>query len=75
MQEITFQIDHCEETGGYVGRWDEASGAGGITTQGETLEELQAMIADAVEGYFEPARRPAQVRLHFVADPILALAR
>ena len=58
-----------------MGRWDEGSGAGGITTQGVTLEELQAMIADAVEGYFEPGQRPAQVRLHFVADPILALAR
>ena len=75
MQEITFQIRRYEETGGYVARWDDEPGAGGITTQGETLDDLQEMIADAVDGYFDPARRPAQVRLHFVEDPILALAR
>jgi hypothetical protein len=28
-----------------------------------------------VEAYFDPEKRPAQVRLHFVEDPILALAR
>ncbi len=54
MQEITFQIEPCSETGGYVARWDDAPGAGGISTQGETLDELQAMIADAVEAFFEP---------------------
>jgi predicted RNase H-like HicB family nuclease len=75
MQEITFQIDRCAETGGYVARWDDAPGTGGITTQGESLDELQTMIADAVDAYFDPARRPVQARLHFVADPILALAR
>jgi predicted RNase H-like HicB family nuclease len=75
MSEIIFQIDRCPETGGYVARWDDAPEAGGITTQGETLDELQVMIADAVEGYFEPADRPARVRLHFLEDPILALAK
>jgi predicted RNase H-like HicB family nuclease len=75
MPEITFQIQRCDETGGYVARWDDAPDAGGICTQGETLDELQEMIADAVEAYFDPEKRPAQVRLHFVEDPILALAR
>ena len=73
MTEITFQVEPCHETGGFVARWDEPKG-GGITTQGDTLAELQTMIADAVSGYFEPGTKPARVRLHFVQDPILALA-
>ena len=75
MQEITFQIEPCAETGGYVARWNDAPGMGGISTQGETLDELQAMIADAVEAFFEPDQRPARVRLHFVEDPIVSLGK
>ena len=75
MQEITFQIERCSESGGYVARWDGKPGTGGIVTQGDTLDELQAMIADAVGGYFDEAERPAQVRLHFLEDPVLALAK
>ncbi len=41
----------CEDTGGYVARWDDPEG-GGITTQGDTFAELDAMVRDAVEGYF-----------------------
>ena len=75
MQEITFQIEACAESGGYVARWDDAPGSGGISTQGETLDELQAMIADAVEAFFEPAQRPIRVRLHFVEDPVVSLGK
>ncbi|HEV7869480.1 MAG TPA: hypothetical protein VGO90_17455 [Chthoniobacteraceae bacterium] len=75
MPEITFEIASCQQTGGYIARWDNTPGLGGITTQGDTLEELQAMIADAVGAYFEPASRPDRVRLHFSEDPILTLAR
>ena len=73
MTEITFSIEACHETGGYVARWD-APGGGGISTQGDSFAELQAMVADAVEGYFDAGKRPARVRLHFVEDPVLALA-
>lgn len=72
MAEITLQVEPCRETGGYVARWDDPQG-GGITTQGDTLEELHAMIADAVRGYFEPGQHPRQVRLHFLEDPALVL--
>ena len=75
MQEITFQVEPCTETGGYIARWDNAPRAGGITTQGETLDEFQAMIADAVEAYFESGTRPQRVRLHFLEDPVVALAK
>ena len=71
--EITFRVESCTETGGYVARWDDPKG-GGITTQGDTLAELQSMVADAVSGYFEQGRTPARVRLHFVEDPVFAVA-
>lgn len=74
MTEITFIVNPCPETGGYVARWDDALDKGGITTQGDSFAELDAMIADAVSGYFEPAERPRRVRLHFVEDPLVALA-
>jgi predicted RNase H-like HicB family nuclease len=72
MKEITFQVTPCGETGGYVARWDDA-GKGGIATQGDTLEELNHMVEDAVKGYFEPGKHPRVVRLHFVEDPALVL--
>jgi predicted RNase H-like HicB family nuclease len=71
--EITFQVEPCPETGGYVARWDDPRG-GGITTQGDTLADLQGMVADAVGGYFEANETPAQVRLHFAQDPVVAVA-
>jgi predicted RNase H-like HicB family nuclease len=73
VAEIIFQVTPCTETGGYVARWDAPSG-GGITTQGDSFAELDAMIADAVGGYFEPKQRPKRIRLHFSQDPILAVA-
>ena len=73
MNEITFQVTPCHETGGYVARWDDANG-GGVTTQGDSFEELDRMVSDAVKGYFEPGQHPRRVRLHFVEDPALELA-
>ena len=70
---IVFNVTACQETGGYVARWDDKRGHGGITTQGETLAELEEMIADAVAGYFVGTNRPQKVKLHFVEDPVLAL--
>ena len=71
--EITFQVEPCNETGGFVARWDDPQG-GGITTQGDTLANLQSMVADAVSGYFEAGQVPAKVRLHFRQDPLVAVA-
>ena len=73
MKEIIFKVEPCADTGGYVARWDAPRG-GGITTQGDSFAELDAMIADAVGGYFEAGDRPQRVRLHFSEDPILAIA-
>jgi len=74
IEEITFIVETCDETGGYVARWDDPLGRGGITTQGDTLAELQEMISDALRGFFEPNELPDQVRLHFSKDPILQVA-
>jgi predicted RNase H-like HicB family nuclease len=72
-EEITFTVGTCPETGGFVARWDDPRG-GGITTQGETLGELQAMITDAVSGYFDPSEAPARIKIHFEEDPVLLVA-
>ncbi len=68
MKEITLQVTPCAETGGYVARWDDADHGGGITTQGDSLEELTHMVGNAVMGYFEPDQHPRRRRLHFVED-------
>ena len=71
--EICFNLIPCEETGGYVARWDDPAG-GGICTQGDSFADLEAMIRDAVEGYFVDQTKPDRIRLHFVHDPELAFA-
>ncbi|MEI6343382.1 MAG: 2-oxoisovalerate dehydrogenase [Verrucomicrobiota bacterium] len=70
---IRFEVAACEETGGYVARWDDPEG-GGITTQGDTFAELDSMVRDAVQGYFADRRMPREVQLHFNEDPLLALS-
>jgi predicted RNase H-like HicB family nuclease len=72
MEEITFTVEQ-EEDGGYVASWNDPAG-GGITTQGDTLADLQHMILDAVSCHFEPERRPARVLLHFASDVAMATA-
>jgi predicted RNase H-like HicB family nuclease len=74
MNEITFIVEPCPETGGFVARWDDVPDRSGITTQGDSFAELGSMVADAVNGYFEPSERPQRIRMHFVEDPILTLA-
>jgi len=60
---IVFNVTACPETGGYIARWDDKPGRGGITTQGETLSELEEMIADAVAGYFSAPHCLQKVKL------------
>jgi len=60
MNEIIFEVREDEADGGFT-----ASALGyGIQTQGETLEELRAMVRDAVRCYFEEAASvPKVIRL------------
>ncbi len=68
MSEIIFEVREDEVDGGFT-----ASALGyGIHTQGDTLEELRAMVKEAVSCYFdETMDRPKIIRLHFVRDEIL----
>ncbi|MGA2569508.1 MAG: 2-oxoisovalerate dehydrogenase E1 subunit beta [Terracidiphilus sp.] len=68
MNEIIFEVREDEVDGGYT-----ASALGyGIHTQGNTLEELRAMVKDAVKCYFDgAAQSPKIIRLHFVRDEVL----
>jgi predicted RNase H-like HicB family nuclease len=69
MKEIIFEVREDEADGGYTAH---ALGYG-INTQGETLEELRAMVKDAVECYFDETMAiPKVIRLHFVRDEVLA---
>ncbi|HWE86598.1 MAG TPA: hypothetical protein VG267_16770 [Terracidiphilus sp.] len=69
MNEIIFEVREDEVDGGFT-----ASALGyGIDTQGETLEELRAMVRDAVRCYFdEDASLPKLIRLHFVREEVLS---
>jgi predicted RNase H-like HicB family nuclease len=69
MNEIIFDVREDEADGGYT-----ASALGfGIHTQGETMEELRAMVKDAVRCYFDDSMEvPKIIRLHFVREEILA---
>ena len=69
MNEIIFDMREDEVDGGFV-----ASALGyGIHTQGETLEELRAMVRDAVRCYFEDASvMPKLIRLRFVREEVLS---
>lgn len=74
MKEIVFNITPCEESG-FTAAWDAPEG-GGITTQGDDLAELQFMVKDAIEAYFDVSdtARPSRFRLHFQEDPAFAFA-
>lgn len=69
MKEIIFEVRDDEVDGGYI-----AAALGyGIHTQGDTLEELRAMVKEAVNCYFdETEEAPRVIRLHFVRDEVFA---
>lgn len=70
MSEIIFQVEHDEIDSGYV-----ATALGhSIVTQADTLEELRAMVRDAVKCHFGDGTvgaNPSVIRLHFVRDEVL----
>jgi len=74
MEEITLQVERCEESGWLVASWDDPDGSGGITTQGKDLRELQDQVRDAVHCHFDPGEAPQRIRLHFVNDLVLVKA-
>lgn len=71
MDEIVFQVETCQDSGQLVAFWDDPQG-GGVTTQGQDLDDLEVQVAEAVRCHFDPQDYPKCVRLHFVSDPVLA---
>jgi hypothetical protein len=64
--EIIFSVEESPE-GGFEAR---ALGHS-IFTQADTVEELRAMVQDAVRCHFDDADRPRTIRLHWVKDEVL----
>ena len=71
VSEIIFEVQEDTADGGYV-----ATALGhAIVTQGDTLDELRAMVRDAVNCPFgdrAAGPMPKMIRLHFVRDEVLA---
>jgi len=65
--EIIFSVQESPE-GGYEAR---ALGFS-IFTQADTLDELKAMMQDAVRCHFEPQSAPRIIRLHLVKDEVMS---
>ncbi len=65
-KEIIFAVEESPE-GGYEAR---ALGYS-IFTQAETLEELRAMVRDAVRCHFDEEAKPRVIRLHWVKDEVI----
>jgi len=65
-QEIIFSVQESLE-GGYEAR---ALGHS-IFTEADTLEELKAMLQDAVRCHFDEACRPRVIRLHILKDEVI----
>jgi 2-C-methyl-D-erythritol 4-phosphate cytidylyltransferase len=64
--EIIFSVQESPE-GGYEAR---ALGFS-IYTQANTMDELKAMVQDAVRCHFEPQDIPRLIRLHLVKDVVI----
>jgi predicted RNase H-like HicB family nuclease len=72
VSEIIFEVQEDAVDGGFV-----ATALGhAIATQAETLDDLRAMVRDAVRCHFgdgAPGPMPKIIRLHFVRDEVLAV--
>jgi predicted RNase H-like HicB family nuclease len=69
IDEIVFIVEEDKEVGGYSAVCQRY----GIFTQGEDLDDLRAMVKDAVDCRFDGEPIPGQqIRLHFVRDEVIA---
>jgi predicted RNase H-like HicB family nuclease len=68
QSELVFEVTE-EADGGYVAECLTES----IVTQGDTWEELRAMVRDAVDAYFFDGPKPDWIRLHLVRNEVLAM--
>ena len=64
--EIIFLVEESPEGG------HEAKALGqSIFTQADSMEELRAMVQDAVRCHFEDNDRPRMIRLHVIREEVL----
>ena len=69
IDEVVFVVSEEPEAGGYSA----VCHPYGIFTQGDDLDDLRAMVADAVRCRFDgEAVKPRRIRLHFVRDEVIA---
>jgi len=67
VNEIIFLVEDSPE-GGFTARALSHS----IYTDADTIAELHDNVRDAISCHFEPAEKPALIRLHFVRDEVIA---
>ena len=67
MSEIVFEVTQ-EADGGFCAECLTES----IFTQGDSWDELRAIVKEAVEAFYFDRPKPAGIRLHLVRDEILA---
>jgi predicted RNase H-like HicB family nuclease len=65
-REVIFLVEEDPE-GGYSAKALEHD----IFTEADTLDELKAMVQDAVRCHFEETDKPPVIRLHFVKDEVI----
>ncbi len=65
MDEIAFRVFSDEDCGWLVASWDAPDRAGGITTQGRDLQDLQRQVSEAVETHFEDGQAPLRLGFTF----------
>jgi predicted RNase H-like HicB family nuclease len=68
VSELIFQVRE-EPEGGYSAVCTTES----IVTQGDTWDELRAMVKDAVEGYYFDDPKPRTIRLQLILDEVLIM--
>ena len=73
MATLEFTIERNEDNGVLVASWNDRR-AGGITTEADTLAELERAIQEAVRCHFEDGARPSEGRLHFSGDLVVEVA-
>ena len=66
--ELIFEVTQ-EADGGFVAECLTES----IVTQGDTWDELRAMVLDAVDAFFFDTPKPRSIRLHLVRDEVLLM--
>jgi predicted RNase H-like HicB family nuclease len=68
--EIIFEVSEDLVDGGYLA----AAIGHGITTEADSLDDLRAMVKEAVQCHFYHAEeKPKIIWLHFVRDEVLAV--